>query len=204
MSTIECTENRQYRNILSEKKMPKPTVTLAALLGCLLGTGSANALTLSSPDINPTGRIAQEQVFNGLGCSGGNISPTLNWLGAPKGTKSFALSVYDPDAPTRAGFWRWVIFNIPPNVLSLPRGAGDPRRDIAPKDAVQIRTDFGAPGYIGPCQPKGGKPHRYLFTIFAVDVDKLDVDAKASAAFVAFILHFHTLAEAQLTSVWGR
>jgi Raf kinase inhibitor-like YbhB/YbcL family protein len=169
-----------------------------------MGAGSANALTLSSPDINPTGRSAQEQLYNGLGCSGGNTSPTLNWLGAPKGTKSFALSVYDPDAPTRTGFWHWVIFNIPPNVRSLPRGAGDPGSDRAPMGAVQIRTDFGAPGYMGPCQPKGGRPHRYIFTIFAVDVDKLDADEKASPALVAFNLYFHTLAEAQLTSVWGR
>jgi Raf kinase inhibitor-like YbhB/YbcL family protein len=184
--------------------MPKPILILAAFLGCLMGAGSANALTLSSPDINPAGRIARGQVFNRLGCSGSNISPVLNWLGAPKGTKSFALSVYDPDAATKKSFWHWVIFNIPPNVFSLRRGAGDPRSDAVPDGAVQIRTDFGAAGYVGPCQPRGGKPHRYLFTIFAVDVDKLDADEKASPGFVAFNLHFHTLAEAQLMTVWGR
>ena len=146
MFTIEYAANRQNRGILSEKKMPKTTVLLAAFLGCLMGAGSVKALTLSSPNINSTGRIAREQVFNGLGCSGGNISPMLNWLGVLKGTKSFALSVYDPDAPTRARFWHWVIFNIPPNVLSLPRGAGDPRSDVAPKGAVQIRTDFWKAG----------------------------------------------------------
>jgi Raf kinase inhibitor-like YbhB/YbcL family protein len=166
--------------------------------------GAANALTLTSPDIKPGARIADEQVFSGFGCTGKNVSPALNWSGAPKGTKSFVLSVYDPDAPTGSGFWHWVVFNIPADVTSLPKGAGDPKSDAAPKGAVQSRTDFGTPGYGGPCPPKGDKPHHYHFTIFALDTDKLDTDENSSPAFVGFNVHFHTLAKATLTGRWGR
>ena len=172
-------------------------------LTLLANASAAQALSLTSPDIKPGATIADEQVFNSFGCTGKNISPALNWSGAPKGTKSFALSVYDPDAPTGSGFWHWVIFNIPTGVTSLPNGAGDPKSDTAPKGAVQSRTDFGVPGYGGPCPPKGDKPHHYHFTIFAVDTEKLDADENASAAFVGFNLHFHTLAKATLTGLWG-
>src|SRR5271156_3021859 len=153
--------------------------TAFALFAAFLGGGAAAAqtMTLTSPDIAPGARIADEQVFSAFGCSGKNVSPALSWSGAPKGTKSFALSVYDPDAPTGSGFWHWVVFNIPADVTSLPKGAGDPKSDAAPKGAVQSRTDYGVPGYGGPCPPKGDKPHRYQFTVFAVDVDKLDADA---------------------------
>jgi Raf kinase inhibitor-like YbhB/YbcL family protein len=166
--------------------------------------GAANALTLTSADIKPGARIADEQVFSSFGCTGKNVSPALNWSGAPKGTKSFALSVYDPDAPTGSGFWHWVVFNIPADVTSLPKGAGDPKSDAAPKGAVQSRTDFGTPGYGGPCPPKGDKPHHYQFTIFALDTDKLDTDENSSPAFVGFNVHFHTLAKATLLGRWGR
>jgi Raf kinase inhibitor-like YbhB/YbcL family protein len=175
----------------------------ASALALALAANSAQALSLTSPDIKPGARIADEQVFNSFGCTGKNISPALSWKDAPKGTKSFALSVYDPDAPTGSGFWHWVVFNIPADVTSLAKGAGDPKSADAPKGAVQSRTDFGVPGYGGPCPPKGDKPHHYQFTIFAVDTDKIDADENASAAFVGFNLHFHTLAKATLTGVWG-
>ena len=183
--------------------MPKVELITMAMVGSLMSVGAANALTLSSPDIKPGAKIAEEQVLNSFGCSGKNISPALNWSGAPKGTKSFALSVYDPDAPTGSGFWHWVVFNIPPDVTSLPKGAGDPKSDEAPKGAVQSRTDFGVPGYGGPCPPKGDKAHHYHFTIFAVDVDKLNSDVNTSAAIVGFNLHSHTLAKATLTGLYS-
>jgi Raf kinase inhibitor-like YbhB/YbcL family protein len=175
----------------------------AAATAVLASVTAAQALSLTSPDIKPDATIADEQVFNSFGCTGKNISPALTWSDAPAGTKSFALSVYDPDAPTGSGFWHWVIFNIPAAVTSLPKGAGDPKSAAAPKGAVQSRTDFGVPGYGGPCPPKGDKPHHYQFTIFAVDIDKIDADENASAAFVGFNLHFHTLAKATLTGLWG-
>jgi Raf kinase inhibitor-like YbhB/YbcL family protein len=176
----------------------------AVVVGSLASAGAASALTLTSPDIKPGATIADEQVANVFGCSGKNVSPELNWSGAPKGTKSFALSVYDPDAPTGSGFWHWVVVNIPPDATSLPKGAGDPKGTGLPKGALLTRTDFGVPGYGGPCPPKGDKPHHYHFTIFAVDVEKLDVDENATAAVVGFNLHFHTLAKATLTGLYGR
>ena len=149
---------------------------------------------MTSPDIKPGARIADEQVANGFGCSGGNVSPALSWSGAPKETKSFALSVYDPDAPTGGGFWHWVMFDIPANVTSLPKNAGDPKATLAPAGAIQGNNDAGSQGYFGPCPPEGDKPHHYRFQIFAVDVDKLDADASASPAVVGFNLRVHTLA----------
>jgi Raf kinase inhibitor-like YbhB/YbcL family protein len=169
--------------------------------GLLAFGAGAQAMSLTGPDIEPGARIADEQVF--AGCGGKNISPALSWSGAPNGTKSFALSIYDPDAPTGSGFWHWVVFNIPADVTSLTKGAGDPKSDAAPKGAVQSRTDFGTPGYGGPCPPKGDNPHHYQITIFALDTDKIDADENSTAAFVGFNLHFHTLAKATLTGVWG-
>src|ERR1700727_1118251 len=177
----------------------------AALFSATLAAGGAHALSLTSPDIEPGAKISDEQVASSMmGCPGKNISPALSWSGAPEGTKSFALSVYDPDAPTGSGFWHWVVFNIPPDVTSLPKGAGDPKGPAAPKGAVESRTDFGVPGYGGPCPPKGDAPHHYHFTIFAVDTPKLDGDENNSAAFVGFQLHFHTLAKAELVGLWGQ
>jgi Raf kinase inhibitor-like YbhB/YbcL family protein len=181
------------------------TSALAATLAMagIASAGAARAMALTSPEIKPGARIPEEQVFNGWGVSGDNVSPALSWSGAPAGTKSFALTVYDPDAPTGSGFWHWVMFNIPPDVTSLAKGAGDPRSSLAPKGAVQSRTDYGVGGYGGPAPPKGDKPHRYIFTIFAVDVDKLDADENSTAAVVGFNLNFHTLAKATLTGLYG-
>jgi Raf kinase inhibitor-like YbhB/YbcL family protein len=177
---------------------------LTAGLATAVAASAASAFDLKSSDIKAGGKIADEQAFNAFGCTGGNISPALEWSKPPKGAKSFALTVYDPDAPTGSGFWHWVVFNIPADVMSLPKGAGDPKGDKSPKGAVQSRTDFGVPGYGGPCPPKGDKPHHYHFTIYAVDVDHLDADENATAAVVGFNLHFHTVGKAQLVGLYGR
>src|SRR5579872_3144969 len=183
-------------------------MAIAALVLSASGVTAANAqsMTLTSAEVKEGGTIANDQVFKGFGCTGNNVSPSLNWSGAPAGTKSFAVSIYDPDAPTGSGWWHWVAFNIPASTTSLPKGAGDIKSKLMPKGAIQSRTDFGADGYGGPCPPPGDKPHRYQITVFAVDVDKLP-DAKndqASAALVGFDLHFHTLAKATLTATYGR
>jgi Raf kinase inhibitor-like YbhB/YbcL family protein len=123
---------------------------------------AAGPFTLSSTEIKPNAAIANAQVFKGFGCDGGNVSPSLAWQNPPAGTKSFALTVYDPDAPTGSGWWHWVMFNIPADVTALPAGAGDPGSGKAPRGAVQARTDFGKPGYGGPCPPQGDRPHRYI------------------------------------------
>ena len=115
----------------------------------------------------------------GFGCAGGNKSPHLKWSDSPPGTKSFAVTCYDPDAPTGSGFWHWLVVNIPANVSELPEGAGSAGGNL-PAGAVQTRTDFGTPGYGGPCPPQGDHPHRYLFTVFAVKTDRLDVKPDTS------------------------
>src|SRR5215472_11832772 len=174
------------------------------VLGLLSTQGWAAEFQLSSPTIKDQSKIGNEHVYAGFGCAGGNVSPALQWQGAPADTKSFALTVYDPDAPTGSGWWHWVVFNIPVNVTALPKNAGDVKSNLAPAGSVQSRTDFGAPGWGGPCPPKGDKPHRYIFTIFALDVDHLDAGADSSPALVGFNLHFHTLAKARLIGNYGR
>jgi Raf kinase inhibitor-like YbhB/YbcL family protein len=174
-----------------------------ASVTCFAYAGAANAFSVTSPDIKPGGKIALEQVFNSWGCSGKNVSPELKWSGAPKATKSFAISVYDPDAPTGSGFWHWWAVNIPADTTSVPKGAGDDKGSGLPAGAIQAHNDYGAVGFGGPCPPKG-KPHRYIFTIFALDVPKLDVDANATAAVFGFNANAHSLAKATLTGLWGQ
>ncbi len=184
--------------------MRKLVLAAALLVGGAASAAAAPAMTVTSPDIKPNAKIADEQVANGFGCDGKNISPALSWSGAPKGTKSFAVTIYDPDAPTGSGFWHWVVFDIPPGTTSLPKNAGDPKANLTPAGVVQSGNDAGTKGYFGPCPPKGDKPHHYHITVFAVDVDKLDADENATAAVVGFNLHFHTLAKGVLTGLYGR
>ncbi len=172
-----------------------------ALASALFGTAQAADFTLTSATIKSGGTVADEQVLTGFGCTGGNVSPQLSWSDAPAGTKSFTLTMFDPDAPTGSGFWHWLVVNMPPATKELAKGAS---KSGMPAGALQTRTDFGAPGYGGPCPPKGDKPHRYQFTLFAVDVDKLEVNADTSAAVVGFNLHFHTLGKAAFTATYGR
>ena len=140
----------------------------------------------------------------GFGCEGGNKSPHLAWSGAPTGTKSFAVTCFDPDAPTGSGFWHWLVVNVPPEVNELALDAGNPKVQKLPNEALQTRTDFGAPGYGGPCPPPGDHPHRYLFTVFAVGADSLPVTADTSAATIGFELNFNTLAKAAIMGLYKR
>ena len=164
---------------------------------------TAGKFTVTSTNISPGGKIADAQVYNSFGCKGGNVSPELSWSSAPAGTKSFAILMHDPDAPTGSGWWHWVVYNIPASVSSLPAGAGDPKKSLLPSGALQGRTDFGDPGYGGPCPPPG-KPHRYYVRVYALKVEKLEVPADATAAFVAFSVRMHTLATAELMGTYGR
>ena len=178
--------------------------TLAVTLaGASLGAHRPFAFTLTSTDIKPGAQIGMAQVYSGMGCGGGNQSPALQWSGAPSGTKSFAITMYDPDAPTGSGWWHWLVYNIPANVTSLPTGAGDPKKNLLPAGAMQGNTDFGAPGYGGPCPPKGSKPHHYIVTVFALDVEKLDVPPTVTAAVVGFNLNAHKLETAVLTAIYS-
>ena len=163
-------------------------------------------MKVTSNNFQEGGRIADVHVLSaeyGFGCSGGNRSPHLRWEGAPEGTKSFAVTAYDPDAPTGSGFWHWVVVNIPPNVTELPEGAGNPGGQL-PAGALLTRTDIGQPGYIGPCPPEGDGDHHYQFTVFALGAEQLQVQADTSAAIVGFQMHFCTLEKATLTGLYKR
>ena len=137
----------------------------------------------------------------GWDCTGKNVSPALSWSGAPKGAKSFAVSIFDSDAPTGSGFWHWWVANIAGRRDRIAEGAGSGTG--LPASAVQVRNDFGSTGYGGPCPPKG-MPHHYHITVYALDTDKLDVDKDASPAVVGFNVHGHTLAKATLVGLYGR
>lgn len=165
---------------------------------------SAAGFTLTSPDIHPGARLADEQVYKGFGCAGGNVSPALAWHGAPKGTKSFAVTAYDPDAPTGSGWWHWVVFNLPADTEGLKKDAGNPAAGLIPSGAVQSRTDFGKAGYGGPCPPVGDKPHHYVFTVYALKVDSLPLDENSPAAMVGFYLHANMIGKAMLQGRYGR
>ncbi len=181
-------------------------IALAAVLALACAAPAwAQGFKLQSPDIKPNGTIAEEQVFNGFGCAGQNVSPALSWSGAPAGTKSFALLVHDPDAPTGgAGWWHWVVVNIPATATGLPKGAGKPDGAGLPPGAAQVATDFGTPGWGGPCPPAGDKPHRYHFTLHALKVEKLDLPANATAALAGFMVNANSLGKATLTGRYGR
>ncbi len=169
-------------------------------------TAFAQDMKLTSAEVADGSTIKEAQVANVFGCKGGNASPSLSWSGAPKDTKSFALTVYDPDAPTGSGFWHWVVFNIPAATTAIPLDAGDVKKKLMPKGAIQSRTDFGSDGYGGPCPPQGDKPHHYIFTVYAVDEAELQYakDDNVSAAVVGFELHFHSKDKASLTATYGR
>lgn len=175
----------------------------ATVLGAAASAGAAS-FTLSSPDIKPGSRLSDAQVFNGFGCSGKNISPALQWHGAPAGTKSFAVTLYDPDAPTGSGWWHWVVYNIPADATGLPEGAGAAGGNGLPAGSVQGRTDFGSAAFGGACPPVGDKPHHYVFTVFALKTDKIDVPPDASAALIGFMVHANTLAKASFSALYGR
>lgn len=178
-----------------------PFSTTIVILCLLAGTAQADDFTLSSPDLAEGSVLNNAQVANSFGCSGENISPALEWRNAPAGTKSFAVSVYDPDAPTGSGFWHWVMFNIPTDVTSLPPGV-TPDNGL-PKGAIQSEADAGYGGYIGACPPEG-QTHRYIFTVTALDTPSLDLDASASGALIGFMTNAHALAKASITVRYGR
>ena len=165
------------------------------------------ALELSSDSFEDSAFLEPIHVLSedyGFGCAGGNKSPHLRWSGAPEGTGSFAVTCYDPDAPTGSGFWHWVVANIPADVNELALGAGDPGAGLLPAGALQTRTDFGTPGYGGPCPPEGDHAHRYFFTVFAVGAEALPVEADTSPAVVGFMLNFNTLEKAALMGLFKR
>ncbi len=167
-----------------------------------LSAGAQATFTLTSADVG--GQATLRQVFNGFGCTGENISPQLSWSAAPEGTKSYAITVYDPDAPTGSGWWHWLAFDIPATTKGIPAGAGTPGRTGMPEGAIQSRTDYGTSGYGGPCPPPGHGPHQYIVTVYALKTDKLGLDANATPAVVGYTLNSQMLAKASIVFYYAR
>jgi Raf kinase inhibitor-like YbhB/YbcL family protein len=179
--------------------MKNPITMACALLACAAG---AHALELASRDFKDGGPLPDRQVYRGFGCMGANLSPQLAWRDAPAGTKSYAITAYDPDAPTGSGWWHWVVYDIPAGVHELEGGAGRPGG--LPAGAKHGRTDFGTQEFGGACPPAGDKAHRYVFTVHALKVAKLEVPADASAALVGFVINANRLGSAKVTATYGR
>lgn len=181
--------------------MRRSVLALAIALVGAPAVGQAQTFAVTSPDVRPRGVLAERHAFNGFGCTGGNIPVALRWTNPPAGTKSFALTMFDPDAPTGSGFWHWVAFDIPADARKIDRVQ---TRAVLPAGAVESRTDFGKPGYGGPCPTASDGPHRYVFTLHALGVEKLGLDADASGALVGFMINANRLGRAQLHTTYDR
>lgn len=146
--------------------------------------------------------VPEKYVFNGSGCRGKNISPPLEWKEAPANTKSFAVTVHDPDAPKIGGWWHWAVVNIPAEVTGLPEGASNENK--LPPDALEIRTDFGDAHYGGPCPPKGDRPHHYVFTVYALKNKEVHLSPNSTPASIKNNLEHESLAKSSFTVEYGR
>ncbi len=151
---------------------------------------------VTSDDVSQGETLGSAQVSGVMGAGGEDASPHLSWTGAPEGTKSFAVTVYDPDAPTASGFWHWAVFNLPASTTELPSGAGSADGAKLPTGAVQLKNDGGMVGYVGAAPPAGHGAHHYYMVVHAVDVESLEVPAEGSCAYLGFNLFSHTLGRA--------
>ncbi len=184
----------------------KTLVCAAALLGAnpFVHAAPAEGFHVSSPEIQANSMIDKKFEFQGFGCSGENKSPALEWKNAPKDTKSFAVTVYDPDAATGSGWWHWSVINIPANVTALKSDAGAMGGANLPAGASQVRIDYGVAAWGGTCPPVGDKPHRYIFTVHALKVDKLNIPADATAALAGYMINANTIQKTSFTAKYGR
>ncbi len=170
-------------------------IKMIAILTLLFSmVGYTQTFTLTSTDIG--GQATKKQVFTS--CGGENISPELKWTNVPEGTKSFAVTMYDKDAPTGSGWWHWLVFDIPADVDGFKTNAGNISSGLMPEKAIQSITDFGKYGYSGPCPPKGNGIHQYLITVYALNKETLGLDKDANPALVGFYLNFATIQKASI------
>lgn len=163
---------------------------------------NAQTFTLKSNELG--GQATLKQVFGGFGCTGENISPQLSWENVPKGTKSFAITMYDPDAPTGSGWWHWLAFDIPSDVKELKSGAGSTQSKLLPQGVIQSMTDYGTTGYGGPCPPEGHGFHTYVITVYALNTEKLGLDEKATPALTGYMINSKTIEKASIVVYYKR
>jgi len=181
----------------------KTTTLLTGILLTISSTlFSQNTFTLSSNTLG--GEATKIEEFNGFGCTGKNESHQLSWKNAPEGTKSFAITMYDPDAPTGSGWWHWVVFDIPTSTTELVANAGDIKLNLTPEGTIQSITNYGAQGYGGPCPPQGHGLHQYIITVYALKTDTLGLDKNTNPAIVGYYLWNNTLAKASIVSYYKR
>ena len=176
------------------------SIAVAALM-TIAANGGADMFALTSPTLIDGKVVPEQHVYNGMGYHGKNLSPELSWTGAPAGTRSFALTVFDPDAPRVGGWWHWLVFDIPSSVTHLPEGAGSGHG--MPQDVIQSITDFGPPGYGGPAPPPG-KTHRYIFTIYALKTVKLGLSSETAPTAVEAAIKQASLGQATIIGLYGK
>ena len=163
---------------------------------------SQNTFTLTSKNLGGEATLKEE--FNGFGCIGKNESPQLSWKNAPEGTRSFAITMYDPDAPTGSGWWHWVVFDIPTSTTELVANAGDIKLELTPEGTIQSITNYGSQGYGGPCPPQGHGLHQYIITVYALKTDTLGLNKNTNPAIVGYYLWNNTLAKASLITYYKK
>ena len=189
----------------SYKKMALVTISVLGIATAALSAhADGSSFGFRSPTIEPESRLSVRNVYSGFGCTGDNVSPALEWFNPPEATQSFAITVYDPDAPTGSGWWHWQVFNLPADSHALAEDAGAEHSILLPASAQQGRNDYGSHAFGGACPPAGDQPHRYQFTLFALDQPSLDIPEDASAALVGFMLNAHAIDKAAFTLYYSR